>query len=224
MAKPITIYGTITSPFVNRVVLACRYKGLKHEVYMPDGGTQSPELLRINPFGKIPTIKDGRTVLFESSVILEYLERKYPYKRLMPSGINAEGKVRTISAICENYVLSFLIRLFVQAKKHNPDKKIVDDSLRKMNQGLDTLSMLINPGPFAHGNRLSAADCYAVSALIFLERVGRMMDDKDLLGYRRPLLQYWKAIRKDKIVKQLVKDVASWAKSTARDPEGQTSQ
>ena len=217
MSKEITIYGTITSPYVNRVVLACRRKGLNHRVFLPEGGSKSPEILAINPLGKIPTIKDGRTVLFESGVIVEYLDVKYPKKRLIPAGANAGAQVRLIGAMCENYILLMLIRLFVQYMNGKPDKAIVADTIKKLDDSLDALNQFIQPGPYAFGKSFSAADCYAVSAMVFLERIGKMMGGTDLLGKnRRNLKRYWTAIKKEPIVKQTMADIRAYAKKTGR--------
>ena len=71
------VYGSILSPFVCRVAIALRHKNIKHEIIMPEGGIKSPEFLKMNPFGKMPTIRDGKIILPESSVILEYIEANY---------------------------------------------------------------------------------------------------------------------------------------------------
>ena len=216
MAKPITIYGTITSPYVNRVVMACRRKGLDFQVYLPEGGSKSPEILAINPLGKIPTIKDGRTVLFESGVIVEWLDVKYPKRKLIPAGADAGARVRLLGAMCENYILLMLIRLFVQALNKKPDKAIVADTIKKLDDALDALDQFIQPGPFAYGKSFSAADCYVVSSMIFLERVGEMMGGKDLLGQkRRNIKRYWAAIKRDSIVKETLADIRAFRKKQA---------
>ncbi|MBM3513646.1 MAG: glutathione S-transferase family protein [Alphaproteobacteria bacterium] len=209
MRKPITIFGTITSPYVNRVVLACRAKRLPYRLTMPAGGAKSPELLAINPLGKIPTIKDGHQVLFESGVILEYFEDKYPAPRLIPSSTAGAARVRLIAAVAENYVVTMLVRLFVQASRAAPDLAIVEDTRKKLDHGLDVLNQLACPGPVAFGRSFTLADCYLVSTLVFLERVGVMMGGVDLMGARKTLRRYWAAIRKNPHVKATLADIAA---------------
>jgi len=188
--------------------MACRRKGLRFRVFLPEGGSKSPEILSINPLGKIPTIKDGRTILFESGVIVEYLDAKYPKSKLIPAGAVAGARVRLLGAMCENYILLMLIRLFVQAMGEKPDKSIVADTIKKLDNSLDALDQFIQPGPYAYGKFFSAADCYIVSSMIFLERVGGMMGGKDLLGNkRRSIKRYWTAIKKEYIVKETMADI-----------------
>lgn len=209
MRKPIVIFGTISSPYVNRVVLACRAKTLPFSLSMPAGGAKSPELLAINPLGKIPTMKDGPQVLFESGVILEYLEDKYPKPRLIPDSIAGAARVRLIAAIAENYVTVMLVRLFVQASRSAPDPAVVEDSRKKLDHGLDVLTQFVQPGPVAFGRSLTLADCYLVSAVTFLNRVGAMMGGIDLLGPRANLRRYWAAIQKKSAVKTTLAEIAA---------------
>src|SRR5947207_1667106 len=59
------VYGGALSPYVARVAIAARYKGMKYTLTPAVGGGQkSPEFLKIHPYGKVPALKDGKTVLF----------------------------------------------------------------------------------------------------------------------------------------------------------------
>ena len=207
MSGKILIYGTITSPYVNRVILACKKKRLDYVLSMPEGGAKSPTITSINPLGKIPTIKDGRTVLFESGVILEYLDMKYTRPRLISQSIAMATKTRLISAMWENYVITMLIRLFVQCINENPDKVIIDESKQKLEYGLNALNSFVQPSNYASGKSFSLADCYGVSALTFLERVSVMLGDTKLLNKKPNLQKYWGEIKKDKSVAELLKEI-----------------
>ena len=214
MSKTITIYGAISSPYVNRLVLGCKRKKINYELLMPEGGLKSKEFLKINPLGKIPTIKDGNKIIFESGVILEYLDNKYPKTRLIPKSINSATEVRLISAMWENYVVTMLIRLFVQAINPSPDrKKVISDTLNKLNGGLDAIEQYMTPQTFSVGKTFSLADCYAFSALTFLERVEQMLGLESLLGKRKKIKKLWKSIKKEKIVKEVLYDIKEFRKN-----------
>jgi glutathione S-transferase len=79
------LYGTRLSPFVRKVKIALEEKGISHEsgdlVPLP----KTPELLAMNPLGKIPILRDGDVVVPDSSVICAYLEAKFPACALYPS-------------------------------------------------------------------------------------------------------------------------------------------
>ena len=68
------LYGGLLSPFVMRVVLTARAKGIELPVEMPEGGIKSDAFLALNPMGKMPCLVDGDFALPESSVIIDYLE------------------------------------------------------------------------------------------------------------------------------------------------------
>lgn len=213
MNNQITIYGTITSPYVNRLILGCKRKKINYQLLMPKDGIKSPEFLKINPLGKIPTIKDGNQVVFESGVILEYIDSKYQKVKLIPKGINSATQVRLLSAMWENYIVTMLIRLFVQAINKNPNKKIIKETIQKLNSGLDAIEQFIKPEKFAVGKSFTLADCYAVSAIIFLERVSQMLKLKDIIGKRQKIKKYWRAIKKEKIVKEVLSDIKEFRKT-----------
>ena len=213
MNNKITIYGTITSPYVNRLILGFKKKKINYQLLMPKDGIKSPEFLKINPLGKIPTIKDGKKVIFESGVILEYIDSKYQKVRLIPKGINSATQVRLLSAMWENYIVTMLIRLFVQAINKNPDKKIINETIQKLNTGLDAIEQFIEPGKFVVGKSFTLADCYGVSAIIFLERVSQMLKIKDIIGKRKKIKKYWNSMKKEKVVKEVLSDIKEFRKN-----------
>jgi glutathione S-transferase len=55
---------------------------------------KSKELLERNPYGKVPVLEDDGAVIYESAVIDEYLDEKYPAVRLMPSDLAERARVR----------------------------------------------------------------------------------------------------------------------------------
>src|ERR1700747_73738 len=53
---------------------------------------KNPEYLKIHPFGQVPALDDEGFIIYDSTVINEYLEDEYPYPRLMPE--DSEGRAR----------------------------------------------------------------------------------------------------------------------------------
>ncbi len=75
------LYWISGSPFAWSAMLALEIKGLAYESRRLDPGKReqkTPEYLAMNPRGKVPMLKDGDTVICESTAILAYLESKYP--------------------------------------------------------------------------------------------------------------------------------------------------
>ena len=88
---PIELYWARESPYCWRVQLALAYKGLAYESRPLDLARQeqkSPQMRRLTPRGRVPVLRDGDYVVFESVAILYYLDRKYPGRPLF--GASAE--------------------------------------------------------------------------------------------------------------------------------------
>ena len=77
----IDVYWGSGSPFAWRVLLALEHKRLpyvSHVLQFSKQEHKSPQMLALNPRGKVPVLKDGDYVCFESLAILYYLDLKYP--------------------------------------------------------------------------------------------------------------------------------------------------
>ena len=69
------------SPYSWRALLALEHKRLPYESHLLQFSKQehrSPEMTKMNPRGRVPVLKDGDYVVFESLAVLYYLDRKYP--------------------------------------------------------------------------------------------------------------------------------------------------
>ncbi len=98
----IEIYWGSGSPYSWRVLLALEYKRLAYDSHLLQFSKQehkSPQLLRMNPRGRVPVLKDGDYVVFESLACLLYLDRKYPDYPLF--GTSAEEAGTIMRVICE---------------------------------------------------------------------------------------------------------------------------
>ena len=81
------LYGSLASPYVGRVVLFARLKGLALEPQMPEGGIKSAEYLAKNPMGKMPVLELDGVAIPESEVICELLEDLHPGTGGLPVGL-----------------------------------------------------------------------------------------------------------------------------------------
>ncbi len=201
------LYGLIYSPYMARVVIAARHKKIKHKITLPKDGIKSPAFLKMNPLGKMPVMKDGKTVLFESSVILEYLDAKFKKNRIIPAAAKAGAQVRLISAIFAEYVQPAIFALFAQRDPAKRDMAVVEAKQAELNRFLDIAEGLLLAKPYAAGNKLTHADCVAVPALFFLDIVGRLFGIQKPLGDRKKLSRYMAKARKDKLLGGVLKEM-----------------
>lgn len=105
----IELYWGSGSPFAWRVMLTLEVKGLAYESKLLEfskGENKAPAYLRLNPRGKVPTLKDGDFVLYESLAIMSYLDRKYPDPPLFGKTAEETGLIWRALAECESYMVS----------------------------------------------------------------------------------------------------------------------
>ncbi len=98
----LTLYWGSGSPFSWRVLLALEHKGLPYEsqlLHFDKQEQQSPQMLKLNPRGRVPVLKDGDYVVFESVAMLYYLDVKYPQAPIF--GANPEEAGVIMRVICE---------------------------------------------------------------------------------------------------------------------------
>lgn len=96
---PIRLYDSVTSPNCHRVKVVLEEKQLPYRIIPVDlkaNEQKKPDFLRLNPYGKVPVIIDGQTVIYESCIINEYLEEKYPDRPLMPDDFAERARIRIL--------------------------------------------------------------------------------------------------------------------------------
>lgn len=117
------------SPYARKVRVALQEKGLPFELQTEvpwDSTTVTPQH---NPLEKLPVLilDDGKTAIYESHYIMEWLEIKFPEHSLMPSSLDDKlfaKKVEVIcDGICDALVLAFFERMREEDKQSEPWKK-----------------------------------------------------------------------------------------------------
>lgn len=101
------LYEHPLSSYVQKVKIALREKGIDFAVELPkalgSGTTTTSPFAAANPRVEVPTLIDGDTRIFDSTVILEYLEDKWPTPPLLPASPAARAKARMIEEICDTH-------------------------------------------------------------------------------------------------------------------------
>ncbi|MBI2380047.1 MAG: glutathione S-transferase family protein [Gammaproteobacteria bacterium] len=192
----LTLYGTPVSNFYNKVKLALLEKGIPfvEEFAAP---SQEPEFLEKSPMGKIPFIKDSNEYIFESGVILEYIESLYPQKnRLMPATPWAAAVCRSIITIIELYLDGPARRLLPAAFFGAPTTpEEVQNVQAELDRGVAALKRLVKFNPCIAGGDLSYADICAITVLPMVSMVMTTLGGKDPLADWKELQDYFAFLR-----------------------------
>src|SRR5262245_20684170 len=101
----IKLYDFPQSPYCQKVRLVLAEKDLSYEKVLVDllkNEQKASEFLRLNPYGKVPVLIDDNEVVYDSTVINEYLEDEYPHPPLMPAESAERAHVRTFEDFADN--------------------------------------------------------------------------------------------------------------------------
>jgi glutathione S-transferase/RNA polymerase-associated protein len=100
----VIVYEHPLSPYAQKVKIALDEKGVAYETKMPTAigtGQVDEEFLAANPRGEVPALLDGDARLFDSTIILEYIEEKWPTPPLLPKEPLARARARTIEDVMD---------------------------------------------------------------------------------------------------------------------------
>jgi len=102
----ISLYDHPLSPYGQKVKIAMREKGLAFETVSPGGlgaGGAAGEFAEANPRAEVPTLVDGDVRVFDSTVILEYLEDAYPTPSILPKSAADRARVRMLEEVMDTH-------------------------------------------------------------------------------------------------------------------------
>ncbi|MCT4471599.1 MULTISPECIES: glutathione S-transferase family protein [Bosea] len=180
----ITLYSGPLSLFARKVEIALREKGLAFErVMVPFNQTtgydpKHPEVLALNPKGQVPVLSDCGLVLYDSTVILEYLDEAYPEPSLMPATPVERARCRLDELYADEIMLQALKPLMHRTGPPSPDRdrRIVQeaDALiaeEALARHYEVLEQKLAGRDF-FGGRLSTADIALFMSVLFSLRLG----------------------------------------------------
>lgn len=100
----LTLFEHPLSPYAQKVKLALYEKGVPFEARIPNlFGATEPEFLDSSPRREVPSLIDGDFTVFDSTIILEYVEDRWPTPPMLPAGAQDRARVRMIEEICDTY-------------------------------------------------------------------------------------------------------------------------
>lgn len=158
-----------------RVLLALAFKKLPFESHLlsfSKGEHKSPEMLAMNPRGKVPVLKDGAFHLAESLAILSYLDRKYPSPPLFGETPEEAGNILRVIMDHECYGLAPISAfarplLFGRLDAQRDQVLLAVDGARAE---LASLESELETRPFLATSKVSAADAFVYPQIKTLER------------------------------------------------------
>jgi glutathione S-transferase len=147
-------------------------KGVEHALV--SAAPHSPEILAVNPLGKIPAMRHGRTQLGESRAIAAYVDRTFPGPSLAPAGPGADRVEFWLSAL-QTTLEPLLIRrylfayMFPKTADGTPDAATIRETAPVAVAHLALLEAAARQGEIGAG-RFTLLDAYLIPILFYLQR------------------------------------------------------
>ena len=175
---PIVLYDAVPSSNSDRVKIALHEKGLPYEritLNLARKDQKRPEFLKLNPYGKVPVINDGGQVLFESCIINEYLDEKYPEPPLMPKDPYLRGRGRVLIDYALNYLHEPYWALRGEMLKPQAERNaaVLDETRRTLTNLLRYLEAALGDKSYFFGE-LSLCDIAVVPRFLRMETYGAL--------------------------------------------------
>lgn len=105
------LYDNAASPYAQKVRVTLYEKGVDFELREIRFESQREELLRVSPRGEVPALLDGEEAVYDSTIICEYLEERFPVPPLLPTDPAGRARARALERIADTQIDPVLIVL-----------------------------------------------------------------------------------------------------------------
>ena len=168
------LIGSTTSPYVRKVRIVMAEKKLDYQVLLDNVWSADTRIAASNPLGKVPClVMEGGEAVFDSRVIVEYLDTLSPVGKLIPSTGRERAEVKTWEALADGLLdAAILVRLentFEGRKPSERSQAWIDRQMDKVHASLKAMAQGLGDKPFCSGIHLSLSDIAVGCALGWLE-------------------------------------------------------
>lgn len=166
------LIGSLTSPFVRKVRVVMAEKKLDYQLELEDAWG-SDKVSASNPLGKVPClVLPGGEAIFDSRVIVEYLDTRSPVSRLIPESSRERIEVRAWEALADGVldaaILARLEQTWAGRTAEQRSQAWVDRQLDKVQASLVAISKGLGNKPWCGGIHMSLSDIAVGCAVDYL--------------------------------------------------------
>lgn len=190
------LYSGPMSLFTGKVRIALDEKGLDYELvsvpfsragYEP----KHPKVVEINPKRQVPVLVDGELAIYDSTIILEYLEERHPTPSLYPRDPAAKARCRVLEAAADEIlfppVLDLVREVFYKPDGAGRDVTLVENGKAAIAAHYDRVERQLGEQPYLCGSDATVADVAYFMTITFATSLGQGLME------RHPGLQAWYA-------------------------------
>lgn len=169
----VTIYGPSASTYVRTARMICAEKGIAHDLAAVDLGSDAHA--KLHPFRKVPAMKHGNTLIYETGAIGRYVDAAFKGPALQPADVRARARMdQWVSAACD-YCYQAMIReiviqrVLVPMRGGKPDEAMIKAAWPKVEYQLGVLDAAVKEKPFFAGDAVSLADLFLMPMLFYVK-------------------------------------------------------
>ena len=167
------LIGSLNSPYVRKVRIVMAEKKLDYQ-FVEEDVWSNDAILASNPLGKVPClVMEGGEAVFDSRVIVEYLDARSPLALLIPESNRERTEVRTWESLADGVIDAAILARLEQtwngSKEGERSQAWIDRQRKKIDASLGAIATGLAEKPYCTGIHLSLADIAVGCALGYLD-------------------------------------------------------
>lgn len=166
------LIASLTSPFARKVRICLAEKNIPYQLIVDIPWDEQTQVPAFNPLGKVPVliINQEQHTLFDSRVIVEYLERLVPSPALIPEAAEAFIRVKRQEALADG-IADAAAAIFIEKKRPVELQSLewMKRQQQKIDLGLKAMSEVLADSDYFVGDEFTLADISAVCCLGYLD-------------------------------------------------------
>lgn len=161
-----TLYSTITCPYSHRCRIVLHEKDMDFEVIDVDPNNKPEDLAVMSPYGKAPILVERDLVLYESNIINEYIDDRFPHPQLMPADPVMRARARLLLYRFEQDLFCYIDPI------ESGDAKTADKARTAIAENLTMIAPVFDKQKYMLGDEFSMLDVAVAPLLWRLEHYG----------------------------------------------------
>jgi glutathione S-transferase len=172
--EPMKLIGSTSSPYVRKVRVVMAEKKLEYDFITENVWAADTSIANSNPLGKVPClIMEGAEALFDSRVIVEYLDTLSPVGKLIPAVGRERAEIKTWEALADGLldaaILARLEATWAGRTKAQRSQAWIDRQMQKVSDSVKAMGQGLGDKPFCAGLHFTLADIAVGCAVGYLD-------------------------------------------------------
>ena len=180
MQTPLRLWHAIECPFSMRVRLVLHEKGLGYRSHVVTLAEVGDEVRQRNPMGSVPVLEHGDCAIYQTGIIAEYLEERFPQPALYPKSPAARARARLIMNWADNRLVDPVHNLeeahFKGGLEGEPTSGSLQDDLERVHGCMHTIADVLADGAWVMGE-FGIVDLFLAPFVVELDTIGVRRDE-----------------------------------------------